>query len=472
MLKAHRQGLKTVYRIIDLTIIIFAVSAVFYYYTGLTVLSFPALPLHYKMFLLANLIAWLYFSNRYRLYSSKRMTEFSREAYSIIKTVAICVFIATIGAFFSERHMVGRLFIIYILILEAGFLLIFHYLLRSLLKYIRSHGYNHRQIVILGRNERALQILREIENSPDLGIHIIGFVDSDNKKYEQDSAFAKYPFIGGINDMETILRQYVVDEVFILLPIRSFYKEIEEIIAICEMVGIEVKISTDIFNLRLFKSTISFYGNVSVIDLFTSPKMNAPLMVKRLFDMAVSATGLLLLLPFFVVIMLLIKVTSSGPAFFKQQRVGYNGRLFYLYKFRTMVENAEALKNDLMKDNEMDGPVFKMTNDPRITTIGRFLRNTSIDELPQLINVLTGDMSLVGPRPPLPAEVKQYDLPSLRRLSMKPGITGIWQVSGRNAISFEKWMELDREYIDQWSLLLDFKILLKTIPVVLKRTGV
>jgi exopolysaccharide biosynthesis polyprenyl glycosylphosphotransferase len=264
----------------------------------------------------------------------------------------------------------------------------------------------------------------------------------------------------------------VVDEVFVFLPIKSFYQVIEDIISICEIVGVEVKIPTDIFSMQLSKSTISFYGNVSVIDLFTSPKMNWHLFIKRMIDVAVSLTGLIILLPFFIIIMFLIKAASRGPAFFKQQRVGYNGRLFNCFKFRTMVADAELLKDDLMKYNEMDWPVFKIKADPRITKIGQFLRKTSIDELPQLLNVLLGDMSLVGPRPPIPEEVQHYDLPSLRRLRMKPGITGIWQVSGRNSVSFEKWMELDREYIDNWSLALDFKILLKTIPAVLKGSGV
>jgi len=167
----------------------------------------------------------------------------------------------------------------------------------------------------------------------------------------------------------------------------------------------------------------------------------------------------------------LIKATSKGPVFFVQQRIGYNGRLFNCLKFRTMIENAEEIKKDLKKLNEMDGPVFKIKNDPRITKVGRFLRKTSIDELPQIINVLKGDMSLVGPRPPVPDEVSQYELEDRRRLSMRPGITCIWQVNGRNAIGFDKWMELDRQYIDNWSLWLDIKILAKTIPAVLRGSG-
>ena len=194
-------------------------------------------------------------------------------------------------------------------------------------------------------------------------------------------------------------------------------------------------------------------------------------MIKRFEDIIISLVLLIFLCPLFGIVGLLIKTTSKGPVFFKQLRIGYNGRLFTLLKFRTMVENAEDLRRDLVTFNEMDGPVFKLSGDPRITKIGRVLRRSSIDELPQIINVLKGDMSLVGPRPSLPDEVSHYNLEDRRRLSMKPGITCLWQVSGRNGLSFQEWMELDRYYVDRWSLWLDFKILLRTIPAVFKGTG-
>ena len=221
----------------------------------------------------------------------------------------------------------------------------------------------------------------------------------------------------------------------------------------------------------LAKSSVFYYDDVPVIDLYSSPKMNLQFIIKRVLDIFVSMILLVLFAPIVAVICLLIKITSKGPIHFKQTRLGYNGRPFSCIKFRTMVEDAEKFKDELIAFNEMDGPVFKMKNDPRITKMGSFLRKTSLDELPQLINVLKGEMSLVGPRPPLPEEVNLYDLKDRRRLSMKPGITCLWQINGRNTISFEKWMELDRKYIDQWSLWLDLKILLKTIPAVLKGSG-
>ncbi len=194
-------------------------------------------------------------------------------------------------------------------------------------------------------------------------------------------------------------------------------------------------------------------------------------MAKRMIDVAVSSMLLILLSPVFLVVSILIKKDSRGPVFFRQKRVGYNGRLFTCLKFRTMINEAEMVRDELLHLNEMDGPVFKITDDPRVTRTGKFLRKTSLDELPQLINVLRGEMSLVGPRPPIPSEVQQYELMNHRRLSVKPGMTCTWQVSGRNNISFKKWMEMDMQYIDQWSLWLDMKILLKTVPAVLKGSG-
>jgi len=195
------------------------------------------------------------------------------------------------------------------------------------------------------------------------------------------------------------------------------------------------------------------------------------LLVKKSFDVALSFVLLVLLSPLFLLVAILIKLNSKGPVFFTQERVGFNKRRFKLFKFRTMVDNAEKLREELEEQNEVSGPVFKIKNDPRITPIGKWLRRISMDELPQLINVLKGEMSLVGPRPPIPSEVERYEWKDRRRLSMKPGITCLWQINGRSNIPFEKWMKLDKEYIDNWSLWLDLKILAKTIPAIIRGSG-
>ena len=308
-----------------------------------------------------------------------------------------------------------------------------------------------------------------MERTPELGLRILGYIDAENPN--PCNIYDKTKRLGDLEDLEVLLKEEVVDEVFVFLPIKSFYFEIDLILKVCETAGIEVKIPTELFSLSLAKATISRYGDVSMIDLYTSPKMNWQFLMKRIIDITVSATLLVLLSPLFAVVSILIKRTSTGPVFFKQQRVGYNGRAFNCLKFRTMIEKAEEFQKDLLKLNEMDGPVFKIKNDPRVTKVGRILRKTSIDELPQLFNVLNGVMSLVGPRPPIPSEVNEYDLNTRRRLSIKPGITCLWQVNGRNSLPFEKWMELDRQYIEHWSLGLDFKILAKTIPAVFRGSG-
>ncbi len=469
MLKQHKKQFSGIFRLVDVLFVIVSLYAAYYVRFRSFDLNILDLPLQYQIFFPVNFAAWLYLSQRFGLYTSKRTTPFKREALDVGKVITGCMILALVPAFFLRDYPLSRIFLVTLWVLQVVTLSLFRLVLREWLKYIRKRGYNFRQLLIVGRNDRAGQLVKKIESSPEFGLRILGFIDAPN------GHSSSYPpnlnDLGGLRDLERVLRENVVDEVFVFLPMKSFYGEIEEIIQICETVGVEVKIPTDLFNLSLAKSTVSLYHEIPMIDLYTSPKMNWQLLVKRLIDVVSAAIGLIILSPLFAVVGILIKATSKGPIFFKQERVGYNGRLFDCLKFRTMVENAEELKEDLASKNEMDGPVFKIKDDPRVTKVGRILRKTSFDETPQLINVLKGEMSLVGPRPPVPSEVTQYDLKDLRRLSMRPGITCLWQVNGRNSIPFEKWMELDKEYIDHWSLWLDLKILAKTIPAVLRGSG-
>ncbi len=470
MLKRHNKSLMRAFFMLDLLIVLcgFLVAACIRFGAeGRHLLSFP---LQFKVFLATYLAAWIFLDSRFRLYASKRLTSFGHEALEVSRATFLCAVFATVPAFFFRETPLSRLFLLYVWCLQTGGLIFFRFLLRSFLRYIRRRGYNSRQIVIVGRNGRAAGFLNGLTESPELGLQTVGILDAPAKK-PVDPLFSAYPFLGEIGELEKVLRTRVVDEVFVFLPIKSFYEAMEAILRLCESVGVEVKLPTDVFSHKLAKSAISMYGDVSVIDLYTSPKMSLQFVLKRFIDLTASTILLVLFSPFFALASVFIKLTSSGPVFFRQQRLGYNGRLFDCLKFRTMVENAEELKKTLSHLNEVSGPVFKIKNDPRVTKVGRILRKTSMDELPQLINVLKGDMSLVGPRPPLPSEVKQYELPHLRRLSMKPGITCLWQVRGRSTVAFDKWMELDREYIDHWSLWLDLKILAQTIPAVVSGSG-
>jgi len=233
-----------------------------------------------------------------------------------------------------------------------------------------------------------------------------------------------------------------------------------------------MSVAVDYFNLKISRIRQTEFEGFPLLTFESAPNTLWPLIIKRAFDLVVSGALLVLLSPLFLLIALIVKFTSKGPVFFRQERCGLNGRRFTLYKFRTMIDDAESRINELLMKNEMKGPAFKFAKDPRITRVGKFLRVSSIDELPQLWNVFVGDMSLVGPRPPLPAEVKKYEPWHRRRLSMRPGITCLWQVSGRNKITdFDEWAKLDLEYIDKWSLWLDAAILLKTVPVVLLGIG-
>ncbi len=463
MLKQYKRSLANTFRLIDVLILVCSFYVAYGLRFGKIDLNIFDYPKQFQILFTIYLAVWIYFSIRFQLYSSKRMIRFAQEALDVCKTTIICLAVATIPPFFIRDYPLSRIFLLYLWVLQTGSLILFRFTLRQFLRFLRSRGHNYREILIIGRNDRTAKLVKKIEESPELGFRVLGFIDAPNG--ENDFSFShNYKLLGGLDELERVLRDQVIDEVFVFLPIKSFYSEIDKILRTCEHVGVEIKIPTDLFSLRLAKSTVSFYGDVSVIDLYTSPKMSWQLIAKRLIDTIVSAVLLILLFPLFVVVSFLIKRTSKGPVFFKQQRVGYNGRLFNCLKFRTMVENAEALRKDLLGLNEMDGPVFKIKNDPRVTKVGRILRKTSFDEIPQLINVFKGEMSLVGPRPPLSSEVNQYDLKNLRRLSMRPGMTCLWQVNGRNSIPFEKWMELDKEYIDHWSLWLDLRIIAKTLP--------
>jgi exopolysaccharide biosynthesis polyprenyl glycosylphosphotransferase len=470
MLKEYKKTLNRIYRLLDILILLLSFYAAYYLRFGPIDLKPFNLNVQYAVFFSTFLIAWFYLSSRFQVYESKRLTHFKHECWDVSKTNALCLVIATVPAFFIRHYPLSHLFLLYLWLLQTALFLSFRFILRETLKYIRQQGYNYRQVLIVGRNSRASKIAKKIKETPEFGLRIVGFIDATENENGASSS-CDVELMGNLYDLESILRNEVVDEVFVTLPIKSYYSKIEEIIYLCEKVGMEVLIPMDLFQFKLAKSNISTFDDIQLINFYTSPKMSWQFVVKRLIDVVGASVLLALSFPLFVGVGILIKATSKGPILFKQQRVGYNGRIFSFLKFRTMVENAEALKKDLLALNEMDGPVFKIRNDPRTTKFGRFLRKTSIDELPQLINVLKGDMSLVGPRPPVPDEVNQYVLSDRRRLSMRPGITCLWQVSGRNTIKFEKWMELDRQYIDQWSLWLDIKILASTVPAVFKGSG-
>jgi exopolysaccharide biosynthesis polyprenyl glycosylphosphotransferase len=318
----------------------------------------------------------------------------------------------------------------------------------------------------LGRHT-ALEI-RDATDDRHAGRHVLGFL-----RYDGESLHDRLPapVLGEARDLEAVLRQHVVDEVFLAGQRDEHHEQMQRAIAVCERFGVPFALPAGGFRFvraePLHKRLI-LDGYIHYLSVRHKPLQLA---TKRAIDILVSSAALFVLSPLLLVVALLVKISSRGQVLFHQERVGQHGRRFHMLKFRSMVENAEELKARLVAQNEQAGPVFKMKHDPRITPVGRFIRKYSIDELPQLINVLRGEMSLVGPRPPIPAEVARYEAWQRRRLSVRPGLTCVWQVSGRNQISFEEWMYLDMQYIDHWSLSRDLELIARTVPVVLTGRG-
>ena len=324
-----------------------------------------------------------------------------------------------------------------------------------------------RKVLIVGTGPQAVEVRTKLEFHEELGMRVVGHLSGPNPA---PMAIEEALLLGSLADLKQIVEDRVVDDVVFAIPVVESLT-CEQEIGWCEEVGVTVHLRADLVRTLFARMYPTDLDGTPMLTVSATPRQPAALLAKRVTDLAGSIVAMVVLAPVFVISAILVKVTSRGPVFFTQERTGLNGRTFTLYKFRSMYKDAEARRAALADRNEMSGPVFKIKDDPRITPVGKWMRRFSIDEIPQFWNVLAGDMSLVGPRPPIPAEVKKYERWQRRRLSMKPGITCLWQVSGRNAIDFDDWMRLDLAYIDTWSLRLDVQILLRTVPVVLTARG-
>jgi exopolysaccharide biosynthesis polyprenyl glycosylphosphotransferase len=341
------------------------------------------------------------------------------------------------------------------------------YAVRKLAERSQRHG--AKRVLVVGSGPLAHRVYREFADQLVAGDReLVGFVDSNpNIQFAEVRA----RMVGTLEQLETILMHMVVDEVLIALPIKSRYAEIQRVIEECERAGVQSRYSPDVFRTTIASARFDLSDRQPAVAMHVVPDDHR-LIIKRATDIVGAAVGLALTAPLLTVIAVAIKLTSPGPVLFVQERYGWRKRRFKMLKFRTMVTNAEALQVALEGRNEAVGPVFKIRNDPRVTDLGRFLRKTSLDEFPQLWNVLRGDMSLVGPRPLPMRDVSRFSEAWLmRRFSVRPGITGLWQVSGRSNLGFHQWVALDLEYIDRWSLALDILILVRTVPAVFRATG-
>ena len=423
------------------------------------------------IFVLALVLYHLMFS-LCGLYESKRLSTRLAEILDALKAVSLStVCLAAILMLFSLKVVTTPRFLVLFWVILSLAVTSSRLLLRYWLASVRRNGHNLRHILILGTNARAIHFARKIVAAPEQGYRLVGFADDDWPLMHEFKATG-LKLICDSSGVAEFLRHNVVDEVAIYLPLRSYYEHAAQMATVCEQHGIILRFDTDIFNLKLAKPRVVVADGDPQIATPGVLSEGWPFLFKRTIDLTISLIALLLMAPLLLVTAALIKLTSPGSIFFEQQRVGLNKRKFTMYKFRTMVPDAERIQEELLHLNEMTGPVFKITNDPRITPIGKILRKTSIDELPQLLNVLKGDMSLVGPRAIPMRDYQLFDEDwQRRRFSVPPGITCLWQIKGRSSLPFEQWMELDMEYIDKWSIWLDIQILARTIPAVIKGTG-
>lgn len=433
--------------------------------------------------LLVGLAAYGLFLSLLGAYSSMRLSSAGR-IFKISLISSALVFIVLSAGLFLFKLDLSRGVVILFCSLSAALITLERLGVLAFLRYWRARGRNFRTVVIAGTGEGARALAKEISARPEVGVEIIAFVElspSADQATARLEALQSWqasagicrstPAILGVLELESLILRKVVDEV-IFADVSDVLPEAQSIIGVCAEQGIKTTLVADIFSFGVFNSKLSYFAGLPLIHIQSRPQERWGLWLKRVIDVVLAGALIVLLSPLLLLIALIVKLDSPGPAIFKQTRVGLNGRLFKLYKFRSMRVGASKELAGLRERNEMSGPVFKLSDDPRITRVGKLLRRTSLDELPQLWNVLMGDMSLVGPRPPVPGEVKLYERKDRRRLSMRPGITCSWQVSGRSDIKdFESWVRLDLEYIDNWSLLGDFGLMIRTIPAVILGRG-
>lgn len=453
-----------------LLLVVFAASNVGRMPDGVNDFLSSRISLKNVILLVLFLVCWNTAFATVGLHATQARPALWRQAMRIVRACTVGVLPLPLFALTSESGafrlwMVGAFWMTAVVVETAG-----RSILTVVARYLSRRAAAQENLIIVGSGGRALRLFDEITARRSLQYHVLGFVDSPGHHYVAPAIGER--MLGSLDDLESLIARNPVDRVLICLPVSSCFNEIQRAISVCERVGVEVQIDlSDFFSLSLAKPMFDLGEEFPAMRL-TLVTEDYRLVVKRLFDVFAAAGGLVVLAPVLAVCAVLVRMSGPGPVLFTQQRYGYNRRLFSMYKFRSMVADAEQLQASLEGQNEAQGPVFKIRRDPRITPIGRLLRKTSLDELPQLINVLKGDMSIVGPRPMAIRDVQRFNEAWLmRRFSVRPGITCLWQVSGRSDTSFDTWVQLDLAYIDNWSLSLDARILLKTVPAVISGTG-
>jgi exopolysaccharide biosynthesis polyprenyl glycosylphosphotransferase len=425
------------------------------------------------LLLLVFIVIWHLIFLAMRLYDSRRLERGRGEWRDIGKAVLIgSMLLLTVTVAF-QRQSVSKEAVLLFAVLSCLFTWLGRVLMRTLIEGLRRRNRNLHHLLLIGSNDRVFDFASRIMSQPHLGYNILGYIDDPYNGQPSSKLALPLRPLGTLRDFEAIIDREQIDEVVVALPIRSFYEQIKYIFETCELQGIQAHLLSDLFQLKIARARSAEFDGIPILTMASGASTTLHTSLKRIFDVVVTVALVVLFAPILLLAALAIKITSpEGPVFFIQTRVGYNRRRFKMIKFRTMVPNAEQLQAQLENLNEAKGPIFKIKNDPRVTTIGRILRRTSLDELPQLFNVIKGEMSLVGPRPMALRDVERFEEGWLkRRFSVKPGLTCLWQVNGRSNVDFDTWIKLDLEYIDNWSFGLDLKILARTIPAVLRGTG-
>jgi exopolysaccharide biosynthesis polyprenyl glycosylphosphotransferase len=437
-----------------------------------TAIFHPLYPLGTYLWLLLLIVpTWALTLWVARASTAPRMRTLKRAIMRAALATAVGALVLAALAFGLKLEFLSRSLVALFAILHFVLMVLFRVVVALRLRAAARHGERLRWVVVVGEPVKAAALAEQVADHADWGLRVRGLVHPEHMSVDEAlGAEGAFPVLGTVSLLPRLLAEHVVDDV--LVTARGVEEELlGPILSVCESMGVTAHIAAGMLSMRPGKVSLQQIGSIPLLTVTTSPDREGLLMVKRLLDAVIAFAALVLLSPLMALTAVAIWLESGRPILYRQIRLGRNGRRFGLYKFRSMVADADAQLQRLAHLNEVNGPAFKIKQDPRITRVGRIIRRTSIDELPQLFNVLRGDMSLVGPRPPLPSEVENYDLWQHRRLSVKPGMTGLWQVSGRNLPEFNDWVQLDLAYIDSWSLWMDFKILLKTVPVVLTGKG-
>jgi len=414
---------------------------------------------------MATLVFTLWLDGAWNL---RRGSSWLDEVYRIINGTTTGMAVMLVLIFGIRPLAFSRLLFLYVSVLTVLFLSASRLLKRSIESHRRRRGIGVDRTLIVGSGEVARAVMRTLVARPELGYQVMGYIDLHPGKAEE--AIGRFPLLGGLDDLDHILRTKSIHEVIITIP-SNHGRKIQKIVRSCRKADVRARMVPDFFQLSLHQVDVDTLAGIPLLGVRETPLGRGPRLAKRVLDMVGAVIGLTLGAPVMVLVALAIRLDSTGPIFFKQERLGENEKPFQVIKFRSMRVGADEEKAALLDQNEADGPLFKMKDDPRQTRVGRLLRRTSMDEWPQFINILRGEMSIVGPRPPLASEVAKYEAWQRKRLAVKPGLTGLWQVSGRSDLPFDEMCLLDIYYIENWSLWLDMRIILKTIPQFLLARG-